>query len=104
MRGPAWLLLAGLLASHTAVGWQAWVWATERAELREVAARAALEARLAGVSSRARAAALALQEAQAARAGRVEELEDEASADPAAAGRMPSADSLRRLRARWGAG
>jgi len=97
------LVLACLLASHAAVGWGAWARATDRAELREAAARAALEVRLAAVSAQAHALAQALEAARAARAGRVEALEDEARTDPAAIGRVPSPDSLRRLKARWGA-
>ena len=102
MKVPAWVLVALLGFSHAAVGWRAWTWASDRAEVQQAAARASLEADLAAVAAMAREAARKLQAAQDARAPQVQELEDEARADPSAAGRVPSADSLRRLKARWG--
>lgn len=95
-------VLAVLAATHLAVGRWAWTAATARQEARAAAQAADLTNDLAKVSERARRLQGELTAAQEARAALVEALEHEAASDPAAALRVPSDDSLRRLRRRWG--
>jgi hypothetical protein len=69
----------------------------------QIEATAALQARVDDATENLARMNAALRAARAARALNAMEIEDEARADPAAVDRLPSPDSLRRLRARWGA-
>lgn len=95
-------LALALVASH---GW-AYVQGRGNGKAAVAAAyeaqRAKLQARLDLVSAEARRAAIEIQDWREAQRKVADDLETEARADPLAPGRVPSADSLRRLKARWG--
>jgi len=75
--------------------------ALTRAE--QIEATAALQARIDEAAENLARVNAALLAARAARHQTAREIEDETRADPAAADRRPSPDSLRRLERRWGA-
>jgi len=87
-------LLVAVWVHGNATGRQA-----ERAD--NAAQIAALESRLADVSSANRAAAAELEARRIAQATLSQELEDEARKDPDAVRRVPTSDSLRRMERRW---
>lgn len=92
---------AAVLAVLAAVFAGGWHHGAGRVEARIEAERAALQRRLAQVADNLSEAAADLEIEKAARAALAQELEDEATSDPGAALRRPSADSLRRLERRW---
>ena len=69
----------------------------------QISATAALQAELDAAAENLNRVNAALFAARQARELIALEIEDEARADPASVGRIPSPDSLRRLKARWGA-
>ena len=91
-----------VLAIAVAVWWHGYGVGRDAERLEQVAEIEALESRLADVSKANREAAAELEAARIAQDLLAMELEDEARNDPAAAGRKPTAESVRRLERRWG--
>ena len=101
----AYLIIALCAAVPLAYGYGRWVGVGVGAE-RQLARQAAATARLQGdYDAAARKVAALSAEIEGWREASRKlsmEIEDEARADPAASGRVPSADSVRRLTRRWG--
>lgn len=102
MRVPQWAWKPlGIAALMLAIFLGGWRYGASRVEARVEAERAMLQRRLSQVADDLSEAEAALSAERAAREALAWEMENEASLDPGAALRRPSADSLRRLERRW---
>lgn len=90
-----------VLALAAAVWWHGYSTGRDAERLDSLRAIEALEHDLERVGAANRAAAAQIEAMRASQAALAREIEDEARADPDAARRVPSPDSVRRLERRW---
>lgn len=97
-------IIAGALLLSAATGVQGYRMGADSNEAKHVAAVARLQRDLFQTADRLSATSAALESFRAEQTQIAMEAEDAASADPDAANRRPSPDSLLRLKQRWRAG
>jgi hypothetical protein len=90
-----------VLALAVAGWWHGYSTGRDAERLAQIERIADLESDLAQVSAANRAAAAQIEAMRAAQAAIAREIEDEARNDPDAVHRIPSGDSLLRLKRRW---
>lgn len=96
------LIGAALLASHAATFGAAWSWRGDRAEAQQVEARDRVQRQIFDAAEALSRAEYDLRQREDAQRARSQEHDHAVLTDPRAC-LIPDPDSLRRLRARWGA-